>query len=143
MKDTAVLKVHSDPKYLSVIRAVTAKVGELSGLPDRAIEDVKLAVDEACSNVIRHAYGGDPTQDMLIRFRTTGKGFEVVIEDEGLKAEPESIKGRNLDDVRPGGLGINLIKRAFDLFSFDPRKKTGNRLRMVRYWKREDEDRDG
>ncbi len=141
MKDTAVLKVHSDPKYLSVIRAVTAKVGELSGLSDRAIEDVKLAVDEACSNVIRHAYGGDPTRSILIRFRTTEKGFEVLIEDEGMKAKPESIQGRSLDDVRPGGLGIHLIKRAFDLFSFDPTKKTGNRLRMVRYWKQEDEDR--
>ncbi len=142
MKDVAVIKVHSDPRYLSVIRAVTAKVGELSGLPDRAIEDVKLAVDEACSNVIKHAYGGDPTRNILIRFRTTEEGFEVLIDDEGMKANPESVKGRSLDDVRPGGLGIHLIKRAFDFFGFDPRKKTGNRLRMVKYWKQEDEDRD-
>ncbi len=142
MRDLAVIKVHSDPKYLSVIRAVTAKVGELSGLPDRAVEDVKRAVDEACSNVIRHAYGGDPTRSFLIRFRKAEDGFEVVIEDEGLKAKPESIKGRSFDDVRPGGLGIHLIKRAFDLFSFDPRKKKGNRLRMVRYWKEKHEDRD-
>ncbi len=135
MRDLAVIKVPSDPKYLSVIRAVTAKVGELSGLSDRAVEDVKLAVDEACSNVIRHAYGGDSTQSILIRFKKTEEGFEVLIEDEGLKAQPGSIKGRSLDDVRPGGLGIHLIRRAFDLFSFDPKKKTGNRLRMVRYWK--------
>ena len=134
MRDLAVIKVPSDPKYLSVIRAVTAKVGELSGLSDRAVEDVKLAVDEACSNVIRHAYGGDPTRSILIKFKKTEVGFEVLIEDEGLKARPGSIKGRSLDDVRPGGLGIHLIRRAFDLFSFDPRKKTGNRLSMVRYW---------
>jgi serine/threonine-protein kinase RsbW len=135
MRDLAVIKVQSDPKYLSVIRAVTAKVGELSGMSDRAIEDIRLAVDEACSNVIKHAYGGDTTQSILIRFRKTEKGFEVLIEDEGVKVQPGSIEGRSLDDIRPGGLGIHLIRRAFDIFAFDQRKKRGNRLRLVRYSK--------
>ena len=135
MRDLAVIEVQSDPKYLSVIRAVTAKVGELSGMSDRAIEDIRLAVDEACSNVIKHAYGGDTTQSILIRFRKTEKGFEVLIEDEGVKVQPGSIEGRSLDDIRPGGLGIHLIRRAFDIFAFDQRKKRGNRLRLVRYSK--------
>ena len=105
MKDLVVIKVQSDPKYLSVIRTVTAKMGELYGLSESAIEDVKLAVDEACSNVIKHAYGGDTHQSILVRYRMTKKGFEVLIEDNGVKVQPESIEGRNLDDIRPGGLG--------------------------------------
>jgi serine/threonine-protein kinase RsbW len=132
MKDSAVIKVQSDPKYLSVVRAVTTKMGELYGMSDTAIEDVKLAVDEACSNVIKHAYRGDTSQSILIRYRMTQKAFEVLIEDNGLKVSPESIEGRNLDDIRPGGLGVHLIKRAFDIFTFDQRKKRGNRLRLVR-----------
>jgi serine/threonine-protein kinase RsbW len=132
MKDLTVIRVRSDPKYLSVVRAVTAKMGELYGLSDTAIEDVKLAVDEACSNVIKHAYGGNTSGNILIKFRMTQKGFEVLIEDNGLKVPTESIEGRNLDDIRPGGLGVHLIKRAFDIFAFDQRKKKGNRLRLVR-----------
>lgn len=135
MKDLAVVKVQSDPRYLSVIRAVTAKMAELYGLSGNAIDDVRLAVDEACSNVIKHAYGGDTTRSILVRFRKTDKGFEVLIEDGGPKVQPESIEGRSLDDIRPGGLGIHFIKRAFDIFAFDQGKKRGNRLRLVRFTK--------
>ncbi len=130
--DLAVIKVQSDPKYLSVIRTVTGKMGELYGLPELAIGDIKLAVDEACSNVIKHAYGGNTHQVIVVRYRITKNGFEVVIEDNGVKVQPESVEGRNLDDIRPGGLGVHLIKRAFDIFQFDLRKRKGNRLRLVR-----------
>lgn len=135
MKDLAVIKVQSDPKYLSVIRTVTAKMGELYGLSESAIEDIKLGVDEACSNVIKHAYGGDTHQSILVRYRMAQKGFEVLIEDHGIEVQPESIEGRNLDDIRPGGLGVHLIKRAFDIVQFDQKKRKGNRLRLVRFKK--------
>ena len=135
MKDLAVIKIQSDPKYLSVVRTVTVKMGELHGLSESAIEDIKLGVDEACSNVIKHAYGGDIHQSILIKYKMTPKGFEVLIEDHGMKVQPESIEGRNLDDIRPGGLGVHLIKRAFDIFQFDQRKRKGNRLRLVRFKK--------
>ncbi len=80
MKDLAVIKIQSDPKYLSVIRMVTVKMGELQGLSESAIEDIKLGVDEACSNVIKHAYGGDIHQSILVKYKMTPKGFEVLIE---------------------------------------------------------------
>ncbi|OGP63979.1 MAG: hypothetical protein A2169_12890 [Deltaproteobacteria bacterium RBG_13_47_9] len=133
MKDIVVIKVQSNPKYLSIVRGVTAKMGEIYGLSDSATEDVRLAVDEACSNVIKHAYEGDITQNIIVKFRMSRKGFEVLIEDRGLKAHPESMEGRDLNDIRPGGLGLHLIKRAFDIFTFDDRKKKGNRLRLVRF----------
>ena len=135
MKDLAVIKIQSDPKYLSVIRTVTVKMGELQGLSESAIEDIKLGVDEACSNVIKHAYGGDIHQSILVKYKMTSRGFEVLIEDHGMKVQPESIEGRNLDDIRPGGLGVHLIKRAFDIFQFDQKKRKGNRLRLVRFKK--------
>jgi serine/threonine-protein kinase RsbW len=135
MKDLAAIKVQSDPKYLSMIRMVTAKMGEFYGLSGSALEDIKLAVDEACSNVIKHAYRGDIRQSILIRYKMTPKGFEVLIEDQGVKVQPESIEGRNLYDIRPGGLGVHLIKRAFDIVQFDQRKRKGNRLRLIRFKK--------
>jgi anti-sigma regulatory factor (Ser/Thr protein kinase) len=135
MKDSVVIKVRSDPKYLSLVRSVTAKVGELCGLSESTTEDIKLAVDEACSNVIKHAYGGDTHQSILVKYRMTRKGFEVLIEDSGVKVQPESVEGRDLEDIRPGGLGVHLIKRAFDFYQFDQRKRRGNRLRLVSFKK--------
>jgi anti-sigma regulatory factor (Ser/Thr protein kinase) len=135
MKDSVVIKVQSDPKYLSLVRSVTAKMAELYGLSESTTEDIKLAVDEACSNVIKHAYGGDTHQSILLKYRMTKKGFEVLIEDNGVKVQPESIEGRSLNDIRPGGLGVHLIKRAFDFYQFDQRKRRGNRLRLVSFKK--------
>ena len=131
MKDSAVVTIPSDPKYLSVIRAVTGTMAEIYGMTGGGVEEVKLAVDEACSNVIKHAYRGDRGRRIVVKF-SLKKGFEVVIEDSGVKARPESIEGRSLDDVRPGGLGIHLIRRACDVLAFDKSKKRGNRLRLVR-----------
>jgi len=102
-------------------------------MTDSVIEDVKLAVDEACANVIKHAYRGDTRQKIVVKFKLREKGFEVIIEDSGIKAQPELIAGRNLDEVRPGGLGIHFIKKTFDVFQFDEKKTKGNRLRLIRY----------
>ncbi len=133
MKDAVVITIPSHPKYLSMVRAATVNMGKLYGMEDIAIEDVKLAVDEACSNVIKHAYRGDTSKKIVIKYKIMQNGFAVVIEDSGIKAHLESIKGRSLDDVRPGGLGIHLIKRVFDVFKFDEKKKKGNRLVLIKY----------
>lgn len=141
MKDCALITIPSDPKYLSIIRSVTVTMGGLCRMTDSVIEDVKLAVDEACANVIKHAYRGDTRQKIVVKFKLRKKGFEVIIEDSGIKAQPELIAGRNLEEVRPGGLGIHFIKRTFDVFQFDEKKTKGNRLRLIRYLGGGNEDR--
>lgn len=141
MKDSAVIMIPSDPRYLSLIRAATATMGKIYGMSDSELEDIKLAVDEACANVIKHAYNGDVSRKILVKFKIA-RGFEVIIEDDGIKARPDLIAGRSLDDVRPGGLGVHLIKRAFDVFLFDEKKRKGNRLRLVRHKGTGNEDSD-
>ena len=133
MKNSTVIKIPSHAKYLCVVRSVTEKMGELYGMTAPEIEDVKLAVDEACANAIKHACKGNEELIISVKYNLKRKGFEVVIDDSGQKARPDAIKGRDLDDVRPGGLGVHLIKRVFDVFAFDEKKKNGNRLRLVRH----------
>ncbi|GBE06893.1 MAG TPA: ATP-binding protein [Nitrospirae bacterium] len=132
MKDSIAITIPAHPRYLCVVRDVTVSMGKIYNLPETDIENIKLAVDEACSNVIKYACRGDTTQKIDIKFSVTKKGFEVVIDDNGIKAKPELIEGRSLTDIRPGGLGVHLIKRAFDVVSFDETKKKGNRLRLIR-----------
>jgi serine/threonine-protein kinase RsbW len=129
------IKVPSHPKYLSLVRAVTVMMGVQNKVDDTVIEHMEHAVDEACSNVIKHAYAGDPNKEIGLTLRISPDAFEVIIEDSGLKADITSIKGRGLDDIRPGGLGVHLIKRACDLVEFNGKKKKGNRLRLVKYLK--------
>jgi serine/threonine-protein kinase RsbW len=142
MKDSVRITVPSHPKYLGMVRDVTARVCSGCGFGEKDTENIKLAVDEACANVIKHAYRGDESEEIVVKFTADADRVEVVIEDSGITADPRAIKGRSLDDVRPGGLGVHLIKRTFDIVEFDPDKRGGNRLRLVKYLKERHEDRD-
>ena len=74
----------------------------------------------------------DATKKIVVKYTVTKKLFKVIIEDSGMKAQIEFMQGRSLNDVRPGGLGIHFIRRVFDGFRFDERKKKGNRLILSR-----------
>jgi serine/threonine-protein kinase RsbW len=132
MKDSVTITIPSHPKYLSIVRSVTGKIAQIYEITEPLTEDMKLAVDEACANVIKHAYRGDRTKKIVLKYKITKKSFNVIIEDSGIKAQTDLIKGRSLDDIRPGGLGIHFIKRVFDVFQFDETKKKGNRLILIK-----------
>jgi serine/threonine-protein kinase RsbW len=135
MKDSVTITIPSHPKYLSIVRSVTGKIAQIYEITEPLTEDMKLAVDEACANVIKHAYRGDRTKKIVLKYKITKKSFNVIIEDSGIKAQTDLIKGRSLDDIRPGGLGIHFIKRVFDVFQFDETKKKGNRLILIKSMK--------
>ena len=141
VRDSAVITIPSDPAFLCVVRAAAAKVAGICGLSEGEAQDIQLGVDEACSNVIKYAYRGDASRRIVVRFRISPGDLAVLLEDDGAKASPDCLKGRDLDDVRPGGLGAHLIRRAFDVVEFDIRKKKGNRLKLVRHLRNGDEDR--
>lgn len=125
--------------YLSVVRDVTFNMARISGLGAKDSDDVKLAVDEACTNIIKHAYGGDTKKDIKLQYCATRGTLEIVIEDSGCVC-PEKIKGRDLDDVRPGGLGLHFIEKTFDVVKYDRSVKNGNRLKLVKHIKEKDEN---
>ena len=131
----------SQPKNLCEDREVTARIGLMHDIAGETMEQIKLAVDEACANVLKYAYRGKADKLIVVRYKVDDERFEVIIEDSGIKADPGVIMGRRLEEVRPGGLGVHFIKRCFDVFEFDGKKKIGNRLRLVRYLKERDEDR--
>ena len=133
MKETIRIDIPSHPKYLSVVRDVTERLGKVYGMDRKLIGDIKLAIDEACSNVIKHSYKGDTSKKIKLKYETNGEFFKVIIDDNGLKADMKSLKGRNLDDVRPGGLGIHFIRKIFDIFRLDETKRRGNRLVLIKY----------
>ena len=133
MKDALVITIPSHPKFLSVTRAVTGRIGQLYEFAEETTEEIKLAVDEACANVIKHAYKGDTSKKIMLKYQVTRDAFTVIIEDSGITARADLIRGRNLDDVRPGGLGVHFIKKVFDTFEFHKRKGKGNRLTLIKH----------
>lgn len=132
------LEIPSDARYLSVVRGAVRQLAQVVGFSDEESDNVTLAVDEAMSNIIRHAYEGradEPIRLTCRRLALDGEsagGLEFLLEDHGRPVAPEEIRGRPLDDLRPGGLGMHLIAGVMDRVEYHP-SPDGNRLRLVRY----------
>ena len=128
----AVLTVASDPKHLRTVRALACAAAHSAGFDRTDANSVCLAVDEACTNVIRHAYLGDPTRRIEIRFRIRSERIDVTVRDWGRKVDPSAIQPRDLADVRPGGLGVHFIREIMDEVTYDPGAGDSTELRMTR-----------
>jgi serine/threonine-protein kinase RsbW len=73
-----------------------------------------LGVDEACTNVIRHAYHLRDDQLISLSLEASRRCIRMRLRDYGKQTEARSMKGRDHDLIRPGGLGLHLIRMAFD-----------------------------
>jgi hypothetical protein len=92
-----------------------------------------IAIDEACQNVVRHAYGENLAGDMVVEARIMGKNLEILLRDFAPCIDPAKVKPRDLDDIRPGGLGTHFIQEVTDLCGFlEPPVGGGNLFRMVK-----------
>ena len=91
-----------------------------------------LAVDEACSNVIRHAYGNRTDERILLTFHVDEDRLEICIRDFGPSSDARSFQARDLDDVRPGGLGIHFIRSAMDQVEYENQEGGGMILKLIK-----------
>ena len=132
------LNMRANPEYLSVARAAVRAVTNAVGMDKETAEKITVAIVEAITNVIKHSYGGPCEKPVVmklgkIKCNQNTDALEIVIRDFGKQVDPEKIKSRDLDDVRPGGLGVHIMQSAMDQVEFTPAEECGMRLRMVKY----------
>lgn len=133
MPETIEIKIPAKPKFLRVVRLEIRFICETMNFSSADVNIITLAVDEACSNIIKHAYGGPTDQPIHIFCHIHNDRVEFTIRDFGKKSDIEKIKSRQLDDVRPGGLGVHLIKTVMDEVSYDNNFDVGNQLKLIKY----------
>lgn len=133
MENKVILQIKSDPKNLKDLRAKFAVMLDLAGFPKDKREQIILAIDEACTNVIKHAYKNDYTKDIEIEYTDAKDRISVLIKDWGEKADLAKIKSRPLDQIRPGGLGVHFIEQIMDKVEFDTTPPIGTHLLLVKY----------
>jgi len=115
------LRVPARPDRLKLIRAAVEQAAKYCGATEAWTFDMTMAVDEACQNIIRHAYGGKlDAGDIVVDFIRRGDSLEVHLMDFAQPVDPDKVKSRDLSDIRPGGLGVHLIKSVCDEASFMP-----------------------
>lgn len=132
------LEVTSDPQRLPQLREDVRRWVLAQGWTERQAGELVLALDEAVTNVIRHGYGGRPQQRILvtaevIRDAQEGEGVELCIRDYGRQVDPKQICGRDLEDVRPGGLGVHIIHAMTSTCEYQRAEGGGMRLIMRKY----------
>ena len=134
------MELRSNPETLCAVRGAVAQLTERLGFSEPECRAVVLGVDEAMTNIIRHAYAGHPGRPIEVLFRRirtsscgkNGEALEIVLEDRGKKVDRAKLCGRALEDVKPGGLGLHFIRESMDALEF--RRRNGrNQLRLVKF----------
>jgi serine/threonine-protein kinase RsbW len=134
------LELCSNPNLLSVVRGAMERLTEVFGFSPPECRSVTRAVDEALTNIIRHCYGGEldqPIEVVCSRVQRRGSslrrtGLEILLSDRGPAVDPAKLRGRRLDEIKPGGLGLHFIRQSMDTVEFK-RVRGMNQLRLVKY----------
>ncbi len=122
--NTNILKAASDTAELKKIRFFVAKKAESFGFNPAECQKIALAVDEACSNLIKHGYKLDKSKTFSVEIETATNKFTVKISDSGLPFNPLDISSPDMneyfDSFRKGGLGVHIMKLVMDNISYMP-----------------------
>lgn len=127
----------ADTSQLVRIRAFVRAHASLAGFDEAALDDLELAVDEGCSNVIRHAYPPGQTQPGLhLTVQVDEPGCTVIIADQGQRFDLARVATVDLVEhrarFRRGGLGIHLMRALTDHVDYRSDPGHGNQLQLVK-----------
>lgn len=127
------LRFVARPDRLKLIRGSIRSTALMCGFDDEAAQNIVLAIDEACQNIIVHGYGrGVEGAVILSLFRHTD-GILVHLRDFARPVDPTKVKPRDLADIRPGKLGSHFIREIMDTVQFGPSPNSkGNLLEMTK-----------
>ncbi|MCB2100977.1 MAG: SpoIIE family protein phosphatase [Rhodobacterales bacterium] len=130
-EELLILEFPARPDRLKVVRKAVSEAATECGCSTAVTRDMVIAVDEACQNVIRHAYGNTGVGEVVLEIRREGEDVVFLLRDFAAPVDVERIKPRDLDDLRPGGLGTHFIREVMDDVTFlPPPEDGGNLLRM-------------
>ena len=131
------LIVKSSTDNLSLIRDFTKDAASQSGFDDEVVGKIVLAVDEACSNIIKHAYNYSPEGEIIITVNSDKAKLTISIIDEGVHFDPEIVPDPDIQEYhkqkRVGGLGMFLMKKLMDDVKYINISGNRNQVVLVKY----------
>jgi serine/threonine-protein kinase RsbW len=133
---TFALHVPSSTENLAMIRDFVKSIGTQSGMGDMDVAKLELAVDEACANVMEHAYFDDASQEVRIRAIVDDNAVQIEVIDTGKGFDPTTVEQLKLEELvsakRGGGLGMRLMKSFMDEVHYEVQPGVKNELKMVK-----------
>ncbi len=129
---TVEFSIPSHPKFLQLVRGTVTKVSAMMGLAPELAGNITLAVDEACSNIIKHSYLNDPKGKIDLCIQFGDKQFKIVITDYGKQCDINQLKPRDLKEIRPGGLGLYIMNKVMDSVTYSCGIDGRNRVILIK-----------
>jgi serine/threonine-protein kinase RsbW len=133
---TSSIKVESRTERLIAVRDFVSEAARTFGFGDEDISKIALAVDEACTNIIKHAYRSDPTKTIQVNVSAENGTFVVAIRDEGARFNPMQVQPPDMKEYlshfRRGGLGVYLMKSLMDKVEYSIVPGNANEVRLMK-----------
>ena len=129
------LEMYSQARLLASVRAMVGSFAQRMGFSDVHSGQVSLAVDEALCNVINHGYEKRTDGRITLSLWALDAhqpSMKIVIEDRARQVDPNHIRSRDLDDIRPGGLGVFIIREIMDEVRYEKREGGGMKLTLIK-----------
>ena len=126
------LRVPARAEYVALARLALSGLADIVALPEELLADLKLALTEAVSNSVRHAYA-DGAGFVSIAYELSGDALTVEVVDDGQGFDPNRPPTLEGEELTEGGLGIAIIRAIADEFELESRPGArGSRLRFVK-----------
>jgi len=136
MKQSSTLRLPADLENVALVIDCATETAQAAGIDDQALYHIQLAVDEACANVVSHAYEGMEPGEMEISCELDEQALTIRVRDWGPGFEPDEIPDPDveapLEERTPGGLGLFLIKKVMDQVHYACDPEQGNTLTMTK-----------
>lgn len=131
------LTIESRTERLISVREFVSTAARKFGFSDEEVGKIALAVDEACTNVIKHAYSYEPDKPITVIVSGEGSAFEIAIRDQGMQFDPALIPTPNMKEYlthyRKGGLGVHLMRSLMDKVVYSIKPGKPNEVRLIKY----------
>ena len=127
------LRIPAKPEYITLCRLALTGLAQLRGIGDDALADLKLALTEAVSNSVRHAYGPNGSGHVSVTYSLRAGGVAIEVVDDGAGFDPDEAPSFGDGELSEGGLGIAIIRTIADELEIQSKPgRRGSRLRFVK-----------
>jgi serine/threonine-protein kinase RsbW len=127
------LRIPAKAEYITLCRLALTGIAQLREIGEDTMADLKLALTEAVSNSVRHAYGEDGDGQVDITYRLEPDRLRIEVVDDGNGFDPDEAPALDGDELSEGGLGIAIIKTIADEFEIQSKPGArGSRLRFAK-----------
>jgi len=127
--ETIKMEIPANPDYVSILRLTISGIANKLGFSMDDIEDMKVAVSEACTNAVKHSEG----KKVNIRFNLLKNGIEIEIQDNGKGYDVNSIETPDLSNPKENGLGLFIIQTLMDEVNIESIGNQGTTIKMTKY----------